>query len=282
MAPGPSAVTLPAADGLALEADAFEPGSAPAAAVVVFASAMGVRRRFYGPLARWLSARGFAALTFDYRGVGKANRRMRAAMHDWGEQDLEGALRFALQRWPGLPLTLVGHSAGGQLIGLAPSSLKLSAIATVAAQSGYWRHWTGAGRARMAVLWHLLLPVLPRLLGYAPLSKLTGGQDVPAGVAIEWARWGRHPDYIWSYARERPNCYAEIAARLRCYALADDGYAPLEAVRALHALYRNARIEERLVEPRAIGQRAVGHFGFFVEKTGGALWPDLASFLLQR
>ncbi len=278
----PLALSFPAADGLALEADVFEPELAPATAVVL-ACAMGVRRRFYGPLARWLAGQGFAVLTFDYRGVGRANCRMRAAMHDWGEQDLEGALRFAQQRWLGVPLTLVGHSAGGQLLGLAPSSVKLSAIATVAAQSGYWRYWSGAGRARMASLWYLVLPPLTHLLGYGPLSKLTGGQDVPAGVALEWARWGRDPDYIWSYARARPNVFAEIAAPWRCYLVADDqSYAPVEAVRALHRLYRNARIEERLVDPKAIGQRAVGHFGFFVERTGGALWPSLAAFLMQR
>src|SRR5207245_335534 len=72
------------------------------------------------------------------------------------------------------------------------------------AQSGYWGNWRGAGRLRMLFYWKVLFPALTHALGYLPLRSLTGGgDDVPPCVALEWASWGRDPDYVLSYARRK-------------------------------------------------------------------------------
>ena len=79
----------------------------------------------------------------------------------------------------------------------------------VGAQSGYWGNWRGAGRLRMLFYWKVLFPALTHALGYLPLRSLTGGgDDVPPGVALEWASWGRDPDYVLSYARRKDGARA--------------------------------------------------------------------------
>ena len=108
-------------DGFALAAELFFPSSPPKAAVLV-AGAMGVKASFYAPLAEYMSRRGAAALTVDYRGIGgsrprRSLRHFHATFHDWGERDLAGALEWLAWRVPEVPLLWVGHSAGAQLMG---------------------------------------------------------------------------------------------------------------------------------------------------------------------
>jgi len=155
----------------------------------------------------------------------------------------------------------------------------------VGAQSGYWGNWRGAGRLRMLFCWTALFPALTRALGYLPLKRLTGGgEDVPPGVALEWATWGRDPDYVLSYARRKDGArgYAGFTGRLRAYALADDSYAPRTAVQALLAFYPAASRELLYVEPASIGARSIGHFGFFHQRFRDTLWSDARSWLLSQ
>ena len=281
-------VIIPALDHLPLAGTLTEPQGAPRGAVLI-GSAMGVPRGFYGPFADYLAEGSLAVLRFDYRGIGGSLRgplrQSDATMHAWGEQDLAGALRFLRERHPGIPLLLVGHSAGGQLFGLVPEPNQVCAVLAVGVQSGYWGNWRGAGRLRMLFCWTALFPALTRALGYLPLKRLTGGgEDVPPGVALEWATWGRDPDYVLSYARRKDEArgYAGFTGRLRAYALADDSYAPRTAVQALLAFYPAASRELLYVEPASIGARSIGHFGFFQRRFRDTLWSDARSWLLSQ
>jgi predicted alpha/beta hydrolase len=281
-------VVFPALDHVPLAGTLSEPPGVPRGAVLI-ASAMGVARGFYAPFAGYLAEAGLAVLRFDYRGIGDSLRgplgQCKAAMHDWGEQDLAGALRFLRQRHPAAPLLLVGHSAGGQLFGLVPQPNEVRAVLTVAAQSGYWGNWRGVGRLQMLLYWTALFPGLARILGYLPLRRLTGGgEDVPGGVAREWASWGRDPEYVLSYARRKDGArgYAAFAGRWRAYAVADDRHAPRAAVEALLAFYPSASRELLYVEPAQVGASSIGHFGFFQRRFRDSLWSEARRWLLAQ
>lgn len=278
-----SVITLQAPDGVSLTGDLVLPPGPPCAAVVI-APAMGVRRRYYAAFARFLARRHqLASLTIDYRGIGDSRgaalRRTRASLTDWGELDLAAATDELARRFGGLPLRFVGHSVGGQLMGFVPDAPFERAL-FVGSQSGHWRHWDGARRAGMALLWHAVIPASTFALGYLPGRALGGGEDVPGGVARQWARWGRHPDYLGVSAREREGAwFGAWRGTLRTYAIADDAYAPERAVRALAEMYSGAAREVRVIAPRDIGARAIGHFGFFRERFEPTLWEDAAGFL---
>jgi predicted alpha/beta hydrolase len=206
-------------------------------------------------------------------------------MHSWGEHDLAGAIRFLREREPGLPLLLVGHSAGGQLLGLVQDPNHVSAALMIAAQSGYWRNWSGAARFRMLFYWTVLFPGLTRALGYLPLKRLTGGgEDVPPSVALEWCEWGRQPDYVLSYARRKDGArgYQTFAGRIRAHAITDDPYAPRAAVQALLDFYPSASRELRATHPASVGASAIGHFGFFQRRFRETLWAEARSWLLAQ
>jgi predicted alpha/beta hydrolase len=278
--PVPEPVRFPARDGLRLAGDLFLPAGPPRAAALV-APAMGVARGYYGPFASFLAREGVAALTFDYRGIGGSRDGGRGAtLGDWGERDLPGALDLLALRFPGVPLLWVGHSVGGQLLGVADEG-RVAAAVLVGAQSGDWRLWPGAGRWKLLALWYAVIPLVVPLLGRLPAAVL-GGEDVPGGVAREWAEWGRARDYVLSHARPRGGLgFTRLTAPLLSYAFPDDDLAPLPAVEALLGYYSAARGELRVVRPAEIGARAIGHFGFFRERFEETLWRDAAGWLAR-
>lgn len=273
---------LRAADGTPLAATLFE-ADGPSTRALVIAGGTGIRRRFYGALARWLCAGGWTVLTFDYRGIGDSVRggvrASRARMADWGRQDLEAALAWLHAAQPAGRRALVAHSAGGQLLGLAPSARQLDCAAFVASQSGSWRLWPAPSRWAAAALWHAV-PVVTRVAGYFPSALFGLGEPLPRGVAEEWARWCRHPDYLFGCldAAELGG-YGALTLPLRAYSFPDDPIAPPRAAAAILDRYPAARATHLVVDAASLQRRRLGHFGFFRPAVGGALWPDLLRFL---
>ena len=267
-------ITLTAQDGYRIGATLFEGGDA----AVLVMPATGVPQSYYGKFATYLAGRGFTVLTFDYRGIGRSLhddiRKLRARMRDWALLDATAA--FAALR-PAKVL-VIGHSFGGQAVGLLPEPDRVAAALVVGSQSGYWRHWPAWGRAWMWPVTHVALPVLPRILGYFPGSRLGFGEDLPQGVAIEWASWCRHPRYLVGALRVEDR-YRRVRAPIRAYAMTDDPFAPPPAVAALLELYPNARGEVRTVHAPELGAKRVGHFGFFREAFRDSLWREAADWL---
>jgi predicted alpha/beta hydrolase len=275
------AVAFPARDGYRLSGTLYEP-TASNGRVVLFQAASGVPQAYYGKFAAYLAERGFAALTFDYRGIGRSRpaslRGFQACMRDWAEKDVAGALDYLQQAVPRARLIGIGHSFGGQCFGLVPGNERYVAAMTVGSQSGYWGHWRGAGRTGMWVLTHVLLPGMARVLGYVPARVFGQGEDLPAGVAREWASWCRHPGYVVG-ALDAEAAYARFRAPLRVVAVTDDGYAPMPAVEAFLRFYPGAAIELVRADPAALGSGPIGHFGFFRERFRDTLWKDAADWM---
>lgn len=279
----PADLEIVADDGVRIPASLFAPAG-EARGAVLLAGAMGVRRRFYAPLATFLSEGGLAVLTVDYRGVGDrwppSHGGSPARLRDWGERDLPAAAARLGAEFKRAPLVWFGHSVGGQLLGLT-RDLPVRAALFVASQSGYWRHWDGLGRAGMWLFWHALLPSLVAVTGRLPMRALGQGEDVPAGVAREWASWGRSPDYIGTYARTQDGvAFRTYGGPLRAYAFTDDRYAPPRAAAALLRLYTAARPESLVLKPADRGHAAIGHFGGFREACRDTLWREWRDWIV--
>jgi predicted alpha/beta hydrolase len=278
-----TAVEFPARDGYRLAGTLYRPQT-PNRRAVLFQAAAGVPQEYYGRLAAYLATRGFAALTFDYRGIGRSRparlRGFQARMRDWAEKDIAGALDYLARASHSARVIGLGHSFGGQAFGIVPGNERYVAAVTVGSQSGYWRHWRGAGRAGMWLVTHALLPGLSHGLGYLPARWLGQGEDLPAGVAREWASWCRHPGYIVG-ALGAQDAYARFTAPIRLYAIGDDAYAPPPAAEAFLGFYPNAPRQRIDVDPRQHGG-PIGHFGFFRERFRDSLWKDTADWMESR
>lgn len=274
---------LSARDGYSLAATLYEPAASNGRAAFVCAAA-GVPRAYYGKYAAYLAQRGFAALTFDYRGIGESRpaslRGFRARMRDWVHHDIGGAIDYLVKKFPQHRLNAIGQSFGGQALGAVEGNQRIASALLIASQSGYWRHWRGLDKAEIYLVTHAVLPLGARVLGYFPASVFRKGEDLPAGVAIEWARWCRTRDYlVGDLGDEVRRRYAAFAAPLLAYNFTDDRFAPLPALRALVALYAGAKTEIRRVAPADIAVPRIGHFGFFREQFREPLWRPSVDWL---
>ncbi|HUP59233.1 MAG TPA: alpha/beta fold hydrolase [Thermoanaerobaculia bacterium] len=267
------AFEIRAADDYPLHASLYDANSDRA---LIVASAMGVKRRYYEPFAQFFAQNGITTLTFDYRGIGDSRpRSLRSfgrTLTEWGTLDIPAAIEWVARELKPKSLAYAGHSAGGQLAGLAHNIDRVEQLIFVCAQSGYWRYWPGMRKWALGALW-VTMPKVSRAVGFFP-SKLLGlgSEELPREVASEWAKWGRHPHYLFGYHDPAP--YARITAPLLAWSFATDTYAPKAAVEDLLRRYRAAQIMHLHVE---VG--TLGHFDFFRQTKGAALWNDTLEWL---
>jgi predicted alpha/beta hydrolase len=276
---------LHARDGFRLAATLYEPdpGNDRNAAVLIN-SATAVPRGYYDAYARYLAGEGFSVLTYDYRGIGgsrpRSLRGFRAHMIAWCEEDQVGMIDWIGLHLRPRHLLVVGHSVGGQMVGLADNNNRIDAVMTVAAQNGYMGHWPEQGRWKLALRWYLV-PLASWIFGYVP-GWMGTKEDLPRGVAREWAAWCRRPGFLFQGHEERRRGFARFSKPILAYGFEDDPYAPRLAVETLLSEYRNAPVTHRHVHPREAGAPEIGHFGFFRERFRSTLWQESAEWLLAR
>ena len=287
-------ISFEALDGTCLSGTLFEPEGEPRGVVLVN-SGTGIPRRFYGRFAHQAATRGFVALTFDYRGIGgSAPRSLRgypARYRDWGQRDIPGAIDWISHRFPDLPLYAVGHSTGGQQLGLTPNVDRIRAAVFVAVSTGYWRGMPAPFRFLVLGLFRGYLPAASRFYGYAPSRKIRFGENLPSGVAREWGAWCQEPEYMAAFFDEGgrlptpdgepfgPTFFDRAELPIRAYYSSDDPISTPANVPAMLGLYSQAEIETRWVAPDDLGVSEIGHLGFFRSKVGPPLWDDAFDWL---
>ncbi|RMH35927.1 MAG: alpha/beta fold hydrolase [Gammaproteobacteria bacterium] len=275
--PQPLPLTTPT--GQVIESTLFEPETSVIGQLVI-GGAMGVPQRFYRHTATFFASQGIRCLTFDYRGVGMpevTKKYEHIQIIDWAREDLTTALRTLNQHAPTLPLYYLGHSLGGQIVGLSEVAPKITRLLMVASGVGDWRCFSPRQWPKMWLAWYLVIPLLLTLKGYLPGWLLGGNQNIPKGVVKQWRHWCLQSGYLWSDPATQPHYYEETNDAL-FIALSDDhGLAPPSAVAALTAHYPNAQLAIR--SPSDIGVREIGHFGAFRPEPGKRLWKEWLAWL---
>lgn len=278
-----SAVRFAASDGHALHGHWFVPQQRSPHAVAVVAPATGVPQRYYHAFARWLAARGYAVLCFDYRGMGKGSTAVgRTGMREWVRHDLSGALAFAkgraAQHTRELPLLWVGHSLGGNGLPLVQGLEHLHAVVTLGSQLGYWKLWPrGWHRQVTRLFFGRWVPLCVRLTGRLPGWALGGGEALPGAAALDWSRWGMSPGYFC----DDPACAhwyqpEQFRGYMQMWSIDDDNtFGPSGAVDALAACFAQSsgQVERLHLCPGDVGRKTIGHFGVFQRAAEAKIWP---------
>ncbi len=273
-----SILVIETADGFPLGARVFSPEGAPRATVLVHA-ATATPARYYTAFASALAESGFRVITYDYRGIGESRpaslASFRATMTDWAKKDAAAATQAALS-FPE-PVLLVGHSFGGQLLGLIDTPARVKGIALVGAQLGYVGHWPLTPGYLYTALWRAMVPAVVGTLGYMP-GSLGLDVDLPGGVAREWARWCSSPGYLLDHHADAANRFASIDRPTLLYSFTDDTFAARPAVNAYIDLFRGTRVIHRRFSPAELGETEINHFGFFRRGIVPALWEETIDF----
>jgi predicted alpha/beta hydrolase len=285
------AVRLRAHDGYELGGSLYAaPGTQAQPRVALVHCGGGITAARYGRFAQYLASRGIPTLTYDYRGIGLSRpatlRGFRASIEDWAEYDCAGAIAWLRRRYGAAEIVGIAHSIGTLLAGGAHNAMDQSRLVLIAPHTGYYGDYSKRYRLLMALLWHGLMPVITRLVGYFPARRLGLGEDLPASFALQWAA-RRSPQL-------RPTGTDAGAARVRmlldrCAALqrpallvsiSDDSFATPAGMRRLMAYYpRLSPLQHLQFSPADAAVRRIGHFGFFSRQAGAVLWPRLLAQL---
>ncbi|PKM29879.1 MAG: alpha/beta hydrolase [Gammaproteobacteria bacterium HGW-Gammaproteobacteria-11] len=254
--------------------------------VVILAGAMGVSQRAYERFARFLSAEGFTVITFDYFGSGASLhshlRDCPVSVTDWGTEDCATVIAFARQQFPGKRLQWMGHSVGGQLLGMTPNVNQLDHAITIACGSGYW--WQNAAPTKRIawLLWYLVAPVSLRFCGYFPGKRLNMVGDLPPNVMRQWRQWCLNPEYAVGVEgdalREQ---FAAVQIPITAVAFTDDEMMSEANTDSLHGFFAQAPVSMQRINPADIGESRIGHLGWFREQYRHSLWQGTLLPLLQ-
>jgi predicted alpha/beta hydrolase len=276
---------VPATDGYMLAATLFLPRGAKHTAVLIN-SATAVQRRFYRRFATYLASCGCVVLTYDYRGIGGSRpaslKGFAATMSDWAALDMASAVTWMRGRYKGIPLAVVGHSFGGQAIGLLPNNDMIARSLMVAAQAGHWALMPSPVSYRVYLLMNAIGRPVTRVLGYAP-GKLGIGEDLPKGVFLQWSDWVMNSRYFYDDPKlPLLTNFGQYTHPLRALNFTDDALATRPMVELLCSGFTAAQPEILSIAPKQIGAKTIGHFGFFRPEFRDTLWKDAGDWLTAK
>lgn len=282
-------ISFRASDGFELKGHVYgDPATARAGLLI--APAMGVEQRYYADFAQWMAAQGWLVLSFDYRGMGASRpaemrgslKGLEADIRLWAERDASAALDELDRRLGGAerPIHWLGHSLGGQILGLLPNRERVSRAITVGSGSGYWRENAAGLRRYVWWLWYVIVPLSLPLFGYFPGRRLRKVGDLPRGVMAQWRRWCLDRDYMMGEGGTALRAqYAALRAPMLSLAFTDDEFMSRRNTESLHGFYAGAQPELRRIAPADVGVRRIGHFGFFRKHFEASLWPQVSAWL---
>ncbi len=247
--------------------------------LVLIASATGVVNDFYKHFASYLQEQGISVVCFDYGGIGRSKpislRRFSTSALRWASNDLETMIDYCTATFPHKELVLLGHSIGGQLIGLAPSSRRAAKLILVGTQSGYYKFWPLGERLKMLVAWKVLFPFFNATLGYVPTKKFTPMEDLPGGMAMEWKRWCLSPNYLFDHVAEDQRYFHTLSQPLISYSTERDKFASKESTDWITERFTAAKVQRVHLLPEDYGVKYIGHFGYFQKRCSHSVWPEL-------
>jgi predicted alpha/beta hydrolase len=282
-------------DGVALHGDLVTPREPRA--VAVLAHAMMVDRRTMDRprgegLASTLAERGIAVASFDLRGHGESGPTAREGAR-WSYDDLVGhdmptLVAWARARFPGMGVSVVGHSLGGNAALVAAGLDAATAPdAIVGLAVNQWMpslepSWVRRlGKRAILRAWLAATRVGGGL--FDPRTFRAGTDAEPLPYVAQLARICREDRFT---SEDGSIDYREAIGRVRVPYLAvasegDEWMANPASVRRFTALAKGARLEQRLVRHGEFGARAPDHMGLVTRATSRPLWDEIARWILR-
>ena len=272
-------------DGYQLSATLYTP-ELPNDQCIIINGATGVLRKYYHAFAKHLSQYGFVVLTYDYRGIGDTQKVEDSApsptMLHWGQRDMDAVLNFVQGTLPEYRILGVGHSIGGQLLGVVPDNHRYHAYLNVASQHIHWRNWPIVDQPLTALFFFGVLPLFTTFTGGLPKWVL-GSEYLPKQVAKDWSRFGRKKAWI-ADEKGKPlrEGYRSYRGKMRFLAMKDDRrFAPPACVERLAQEFTQAPKDVKVITPSDYGMKRIDHFGFFQKHMNRSAWDDCANWFLQ-
>ncbi|WP_356644810.1 alpha/beta fold hydrolase [Psychrobacter sp. 5A.1] len=274
----------------ALAATVYRPRDTTKKAIMM-APATGIKRHFYHHFARYLAESGFGVLTFDNEGIGESLStdlaKCDASLISWGRHDMPAVLDALQDEFPNASYHLIGHSAGGQLIGLMPNYQAITSVFNVACSSGRIKNMNMPYKLKAMGFMDAFIPLANLTLGYTPSDKMGMGEPLPRGVARQWREWCNAAGYIkTAFGKSiHTHFYDELSMPALWLGFSDDDIANSENMDDMIRVFTSMPIEKRFLHPEDFGVNHIGHMRYFSSKTNAKappLWQMAVDWLNKQ
>lgn len=245
---------------------------------VLIGPATGIKRQFYDNFAKYLAGQGYGVLTFDNEGIGGSLhgtlKACNASLVSWGKHDLSLALTALQEHFPDTQYHLVGHSAGGQLVGLMPNAHELSSAFNVACSSGQLRNMRMSYQLKAQYFMNFYIPLSNLLFGLTHSDWVGMGEKLPKHVARQWRHWCNGQGYVkTAFGDEVTNHhYDELGLPMFWINAVDDDIANNVNVDDMVSVFSKVKARKLTLDPREHQLKEIGHMKFFSRKSN-SLWP---------
>lgn len=247
---------------------------------ILICPATGITKQFYHIFSCWLQAQGYAVMIFDFRGIGESLKgsvkQSKASIVQWGQLDIPAAIDALLAKTQAAKVILLGHSAGGQLLGIVPNYVKVEKVVAIAGSTGHIKGLRGRTKLLAPVMFNIIFPLARITKGYGPTQAIGMGENLPKDVAREWAEFCSKPGYVINAIGKKISPAHDYHAQITCpitsiWAL-DDEIATEANVKDLLRLYPNAKTQMIELKPKSYAHKAIGHMLMF-KRSHQNLWP---------
>ena len=251
---------------------------------ILICPATGITKVFYHAFAEWLNQQGYSVLSFDFRGIGESLhgelKDSTASINDWGILDIPAAVDTLLEKTQAKKVILIGHSAGGQLLGINPNYQKVAKVIAIAGSTGHIKGLKGKTKLLAPIMFNVIFPVSSLFKGYGATQFIGMGENLPKNVAKQWAEFCSKPGYVMNTIGKTifDDYHQQIKCPITSFWSTDDEIATEANVKDLLRLYPNAPTKYVEINPQQHGYKYIGHMLMF-KKTHQKLWPLIESEL---
>ena len=275
-------VIIKCEDGFNLSGTLYKPTGIKSA--VMIAPATGIKQQFYSAFARFLCESGYAVLTFDNRGIGQSIdgflNNGNPSLTSWGKLDMTAALEFLKIECPDAEYHLIGHSAGGQLVGLMQNAHEIKSIFNFGSSSGSLKFARYPFRLKSSFWLNFYIPISNLIFGHTKSQWVGMGEPLPKNVGKEWTKWCNGKGYIKVDldTKIKEHLYNEMSMNTLWVHAEDDEIANYETVKDMIRVHPKIQSEILTLSPKEFGFKDIGHMKFFSKKKS-KLWSIATEWL---
>lgn len=263
-------------DNFILKGTCFKPNEFKAA--ILIGPATGIKRSFYINFSKFLCENGYGVIIYDNRGIGDSTgeniNQVGASLHNWGKLDMTAVLERLKVEFPEVPYHLIGHSAGGQLVGLMKNALELTSMFNYACSSGSIRNSKFPFILSSFFFLNIFIPVSNFLFGKTQSQWIGMGEPLPKKVSSDWRRWCNGKGYVKVDlgSKIKNHNYNKLSLPSLWLHASDDDIANLKNVEEMIKVFPRIKSKIKTIVPSQFGFKSIGHMQFFSSKKK-SLWP---------
>lgn len=276
-------INIECSDSFILSGVLYRPSKLKGA--VLIAPATGIKKRFYNSFAAFLAENGYGVICYENRGIGKSMNdksinKGNPSLVSWGQLDLTASFDKLKSAFPDNDHHIVGHSAGGQLIGLMDDVSEIKSIFNFASSSGSLSNMSYPFKIQATFFLNVFIPFNNLIFGKTNSQWMGMGEPLPKNVARQWSKWCNGKGYVAvDFNKEiQSHLFNEIIAPSMWVHAADDGIANVKNVKDMIRIFPNSISEVKTLVPSENGFKNIGHMKFFSSKYS-KLWSIALDWL---